>query len=141
MKVFLSHARKDSSLAYKLAEQLRNVGFSVWMPEDHISLGDNWARMIGKALDDAELMVVLLTPKALESDVVRQNIELAIGSRRFERRVFTVFVGLAPQPGKHVPWILLDLPHREVESVRDFVNVAKEVRSLCEKLDARPSRA
>jgi hypothetical protein len=66
---------------------------------------------------------------------------LAISSRKFERRVFTVFVGLAGQADKHVPWILLDLPHRLVESARGFAKVAKEVRSLCDHLDVSHSRA
>ena len=50
MKVFISHARKDASLANQLAERLTRAGFSVWIPEEHISLGDNWAKKIGKAV-------------------------------------------------------------------------------------------
>jgi hypothetical protein len=134
MKVFLSHARKDTRLAYQLAQQLTRAGFSVWLPDEHINPGDNWAKKTGLALDESELMVVLLTPKALESDLVRQDIELAISSRKFEHRLFTVFVGPARQAGKHVPWVLLDLPHRQVESARGFAKVAKEVRSLCANL-------
>ena len=77
MKVFLSHARKDSDLARQLADHLARAGFVVWSPEEEISPGDNWAKKIGKALDDSELMVILLTPKALESDFLRQDIEFA----------------------------------------------------------------
>src|SRR5260370_26858014 len=107
MKVLLSYARKDSDLARQLAERLRRRGFTVWISDQEITPGDNWGTKIGEALDDSELMVILLTPTALESDRVRQDIEFALGSRKYESRVFSVFVGPALEAGKDMPWILL----------------------------------
>ena len=130
MKIFLSHARKDSALARQLADRLTRVGFTVWIADDQIVPGENWAKKIGKALDASELMVVLLTPRALESDSVRQDIEFALSSRKFEGRVFSVFVGSTLEAGKDMPWILLKLPHRQVESAKDFSGVAKEIQTL-----------
>ena len=130
MKVFVSHARKDSLLASQLAEQLSHGGFSVWLPDEHISLGDNWAKKVGKALEDSEFMVVLLTPKALDSDSVRQDIEFALGSRKYEGRVLSVFVGPTTREGKDIPWILLKLPHCRIPSAEGFDEVVKELQSL-----------
>lgn len=130
MKVFLSHARKDDALARKLAERLTRSGFTVWNSEDEIVPGENWATKMGRALDDSDLMVVLLTPGALESDWLRQNIEFALGSSRYEGRVFSVLVGLTDAAGKDVPWILLRLPHRLVDSARSFGDVVKDIRAL-----------
>ena len=131
MKVFLSHARKDVVLAAQLAEQLKDRGyFEVWQAFDQIAPGDNWAKITGKALDDAEMMVVLLTPSALKSDSIRNDIEYALGSRKFEGRLFSVYVGPTLQVGKDVPWILLTLPHRQVESAKEFPEVAAEIRAL-----------
>lgn len=141
MKVFLSHARKDVALARQLAERLARRGFTVWMPEDEIEPGDNWAKKIGKALEDSEFMVILLTPKALESDLLRHDIEFAIMSRKYEGRVFTVFVGSALQAGKDMPWILRKQPHRQVESARKFAEVVKEIESLCAESHMSPSNA
>lgn len=115
MKVFLSHARKDNALAHQLARQLTRGGFTVWLAEEEIAPGDNWAMKAGKALEDSDWMVILLTPAALESDCLRQDIEFALGARKYEGRVFSVFVGPPLQAGKHMPWILLRLPHRLVE--------------------------
>jgi hypothetical protein len=130
MRVFLSYARKDDALARKLAERLSNVGFTVWLAEDEIVPGENWAKKVGKALDASELMVFLLTPGALQSDSVRQDIEFAITARRLEGRVFSVFVGSSRDAAKHVPWILWKLPHRQVESASEFTDVVKEVHGL-----------
>ncbi len=141
MKIFLSHARKDSRLAQQLGNQLGQSGFSVWMPEEEITPGDNWAKKVGKALDDSDLMVILLTPNALQSDGVRQDIEFAIGSQKYAGRVFSVFVGPASQLNKAVPWILLELPHRRVGSAKQFSHVVKEIQAMCAGLDLSHSHA
>lgn len=130
MKVFLSHSRKDGALARQLAERLTHEGFTVWDPEDEIAPGDNWAKKIGKALDEAKVMVILLTPAAFESDALRQDVEFALLSRQFEGRVFSVFVGPTMEAGKDVPWILLKLPHRRIDSAREFGSVVNEIQSL-----------
>jgi hypothetical protein len=130
MKVFLSHARKDGDLARQLADRLARGGFEVWNSQDEVAPGDNWAKKVGAALDDSELMVILLTPGALESDWLRQDIEFALGTKRFEGRVFSVFVGPTLQAGKDMPWILLKLPHHQVESSKDFDAVVKRIRML-----------
>ncbi|MCI0335287.1 MAG: toll/interleukin-1 receptor domain-containing protein [Planctomycetes bacterium] len=129
MKIFLSYARKDIALARELAKQLSRVGFDVWNSDEAIAPGDNWAKKIGKALDDSHLMVILLTPKAMESDWLRQEIEYALGSRKYEGRVFTVFAGPVLEAGKDMPWILLRLPHRQVDH-NDFTDAVSEIRAM-----------
>ena len=127
MKVFLSHARKDEGSARTLRQCLEREGFSVWTPEDHILPGENWAKKMAKGLDQAELMVFLLTPRAFESDSLRRDFEFALGSQKYEGRVFSVLVGPTMQAGKDVPWILLRLPHIQVESIGEFPQAAKEI--------------
>jgi hypothetical protein len=129
MNVFLSHARKDAALARQLAEQLAGAGFRVWNADDEIDFGDNWAKKIGKALESAESMVILLTPKALDSDLLRQDIDFALTSRKFENRLFSVFVGPTMPAGKDMPWILLRLPHQLVKSPDQFRGVVNKIRT------------
>jgi hypothetical protein len=130
MNIFLSHARKDSALARQLAQRLTRGGFNVWLSEEKIEPGDNWAKKMGQALDDSDWMVILLTPAALESDLLRQDIEFALMSRKFERRVFTVFVGPTLEAGKDMPWILMKLPNEQIESPREFADVVKKFKAL-----------
>jgi hypothetical protein len=130
MQIFLNHAQRDGSLARELADRLAKVGLTIWRPEAEIFPGDNWAKKIGKALEESEGMVVLLTPRAADSDWFRENIQFALGSKKFANRVFTVFVGPTLQAGRDVPWILLKLPDafEQVESAKDFGLVAKKIR-------------
>jgi TIR domain len=130
MKVFLSHARKDGALLRQLAEQLTNSGLAVWDPEEEFAPGDSWAKKLGKALDNSEWMLILLTRGALKSEWFRQDIKFALGSKKYEGRVFSVFVGPTLEAGKDVPWILLKLPHRQIKSANDFADVIKEIKAL-----------
>lgn len=139
MNIFLSHARKDAALARQLGERLVAAGFSVWNADEEIELGDNWAKKIGKALENADLMVILFTPKALDSDVLRQDIDFALGSRHFENRVFSVFVGRKPPTGEDMPWILRKLPNSAVESPDEFAKVVRVIRTRY--ADLSPSHA
>jgi hypothetical protein len=130
MKVFLSNARKDDGLARDLRQHLEREGFSVWTLEDDITPGENWAKKVARALDASELMVLLITPRAFDSDVLRQNVEFVIGSEKYADRVFSVFVGPTAEAGKDVPWILLNLPHRQVRSSKDFGEVVKDILQM-----------
>ena len=137
----MSYARKDSALARQLADRLTRGGFTVWNPEEEIAPGDNWAKKIGKALENSEWMVILLTPRALESDWLRQDIEFALGSKKYEGRVFSVYVGPTLEAGKDVPWILLKLPHRQVESAKDFGDIVKDLKALRDRSGMSHSNA
>ena len=133
MKIFLSHAPKDGTLAHQLAELLVQGGFTVWLSEDQINPGDNWAKVTGDALEEAELMVLLLTPSAMKSESLRQNLEFALGSRKFEGRFFSVLVGPTWAVGEDAPWILFKLPHRIVESAKGFNDVIKDIQNLVQE--------
>ena len=130
MRIYLTHSTKDADLAHRLTVRLKRDGLRVWTTQEQIAPGDNWARKIGDALDHSELMLILLTPRATESDRLRQDIEFALGSRKYEGRVFSVFVGPTMEAGKDMPWILLKQPFVQVESSRDFDKVVRGIREL-----------
>ena len=137
MKVFLSHARKDGELARALGAALKHEGFSVWDDELEITPGENWARKVAKALDNSDLMVILLTPGAMGSDSVRQNIEFAISNQKYAHRFFSILVGQRMPAGKNVPWILLKLPHARITSADELPRAVSDIQNLMGKSHAR----
>ena len=141
MNIYLSHAWKDNTLAMHLARSLRAQGFVVWDSEEMIAMGDNWAKKMAKALDQAEFMVFLFTPGALESDRVRADFNYAIGNQKLEQRVFSVYVGPRSKVQEHVPWILLKLPHRQMESARSLGRVVKDIETLCAETELSAANA
>ena len=102
LKVFLSYADRDEKVAQALRIELEKDGFEVWDPVARLTPGDNWALEQGRALKDAEAIVVLLSPAALASDHVKREIDYALGEPRFKGRLIPVVV----RPVKEIPWIL-----------------------------------
>ena len=105
VKVFISHSLKDAASAGKLATVLRAKGFQVTHPDETIAPGENLALKIGRALRDAHSMVVLLSPDAMQSQLVRHEIEHAILSPRFRGRLIPVMLHKTDS----YPWILRKL--------------------------------
>lgn len=105
IKVFLSYAHSDERWARKISEQLDAAGFQVFDPADKLLSGDNWSLEIGKALDAAEAMVVLISPAAILSPWVRREIQYALGSEKYQDRLIPVEV----EPTADFPWVLSHL--------------------------------
>ena len=106
MQVFLSHDKSDGPFVRELAVRLSASGLDVWLDEQHLYPGDNWAMEIGKALQSSRAMVVVLSPSAAKSPWVARDVEFALGSRQYEGRL----IGVVSQPTKNIPWIFEKLP-------------------------------
>src|SRR5215813_11010057 len=109
MRVFISHSSKDTPVARQLARRLSEAGLKVWFPEDEILPGDNWAKKVGQALEESNLMVVLITPHAFESEWLKEEIQYALTAGRYQGRLIPVFFGSESEASSDVPWILRKL--------------------------------
>ena len=91
MKIFLSHSMSDRPLARNIAQGLVDLGFVVWFDEWDLQPGENWAKAVGKALESADAMVVLVTPDSMQT-WQREEIQYALTTPRFEGRLIPVIV-------------------------------------------------
>jgi len=128
MKVFLSYADRDEKIARIIRTELEKGGFQVWDPVTNLAPGDNWALELGKALKDAQAMVVLLSPAALASNNVRREIEYALGEVRLKGRLVPAVI----RPVKEIPWILETLKVVRIDSdpERGSRRVAQELKRI-----------
>ena len=119
MQVFVSYSHSDSPLAARVSEALRKTGLKVWDPEVNLLPGDNWAALVGRALEESDAMVVLLTPNSISSPHVKAEMVYALGSKSYSNRLIPVAVGGREQlPKGEIPWIVrqlrwVDLPNPE----------------------------
>lgn len=135
MKVFISYSERDEPLAKKVAAALEEAGLDTWHYKREIMPGDNWAEKVAQGLKEADAMVVLLTPAALESAFVRWNIDYALTEKAFNKRLIPVFVGKPEEFSQHeIPWILkrlktITLPKhgKNEEQLRQIAQALKEV--------------
>ncbi|MBI4662911.1 MAG: toll/interleukin-1 receptor domain-containing protein [Verrucomicrobia bacterium] len=107
MNVFISHANDGADLARELTRRLRKEGLRVWLAQEEILPGDNWAERISEALNDSQAMVVLVTPEAIRSNHVEWDIGFALGSKAYRHRLLPVLVGDTAQTQfPALPWAL-----------------------------------
>ncbi|GIL12989.1 MAG: hypothetical protein BroJett038_17090 [Chloroflexota bacterium] len=75
--IFLSYSRKDASLMRKVRDHLRAEELSVWTDEGIEPGTPLWDQAIETALANAGCMVVILTPNAINSKGLRDEIHYA----------------------------------------------------------------
>lgn len=133
MRVFISHSRKDTPVARQLARRLSEAGLKVWFPEDEILPGDNWALKVGQALEESDLMVVLVTPHAFESEWLKEETQYALTAEQYKGRLIPVFLGPQSETSSGMPWILRKLnPVRIGGSEEDWQQVVNKVQTFAE---------
>ncbi len=130
MNVFISHAAKDEVLAAQLADALSRAEINVVDPSTIEAPDDNWAGRRSRAVEESDFMVILITPGAIQSEPLVNDIEYAITTRRFRDRLFTVIVGSTVETPGDVPWILWKQPHKQIASSQEFGEVVDEVMGL-----------
>ena len=127
MKVFISHAFTEAKLAKRVADSLKEDGFQVWDAAEMLP-GENWANNIGKALQESEAMIVLLTPESLKPFNVVSDISYAIGEEKYQGRIIPVIVSSLDNLNlEHIPWILKKFPMIFVPNLEQDNQELKEI--------------
>ncbi len=76
---FLSYAREDAEFVLRLAKDLRAGGADVWIDQLDIEPGHRWDRAIEDALAKCPQLLVILSPAAVESTNVMDEVSFALG--------------------------------------------------------------
>ena len=77
---FVSYSRGDERFTLRLAEDLRVRGVTIWVDQLNIRASEHWDRAIECAIRGCCCMVAVLSPRAILSDNVADEISLAIDS-------------------------------------------------------------
>src|SRR6266508_4393337 len=64
--IFVSYSKKDGDLARRVASDLVNSSFRVWI-DLSLQIGDEWEDTIEQKIEEADTMIVLLSRNALNS--------------------------------------------------------------------------
>jgi len=76
--LFFSYARADAEFALKLAKSLRSAGANLWIDQLDLKGGDQWDSIIEQALTKAESLLVILSPAAVDSKNVMDEVSFAL---------------------------------------------------------------
>lgn len=89
-EVFLSHSSRDRKFATEVAEVLRAHGIPVWYSKTHIRGARQWHDAIGRALARCRWFVIVLSPNAVDSMWVKNELLFALNQRRYRDRIAPV---------------------------------------------------
>jgi hypothetical protein len=78
---FLSYCREDSDFAHRLAGDLKAAGSIVWLDFDIVP-GQQWDRAVEEALASSQRMVVVLSPAAVNSTNVMDEVSFALDEKK-----------------------------------------------------------
>jgi ribosomal protein L7/L12 len=81
-KVFISYARKDSDFARRLGQDLRAAGIDIWLDQFDIRAGELWDQAVEKALSGSAAVIVVLTPSAVASRSVLDEVSYAFDENK-----------------------------------------------------------
>jgi len=93
--IFISYAHVDKDIVYPEMMWLKKKIYLIWYDEG-IPPASEWPAEIEKALSDSQLVLVFITPNAIERRMIRDEINYAIDHNKF---LLTVF--LEPTDLKH----------------------------------------
>lgn len=82
VKTFVSYAREDAEFVLQLAADLRQAGVNIWLDQLDIPFGARWDRAVEQALEECPQMLVILSPDAVTSDNVLDEVHHALGLGR-----------------------------------------------------------
>jgi hypothetical protein len=128
-KVFLSYSLHDEREAAVIRDALSERGLDVWWDAE-LPVGKNWAAEVARALDKSDSMVVLVSPTAMKSDLVKRELEHALSSENFRNRIFPVLIKETPPselPGFFTLMQMFDLTRehgKRVKAVADAIKAA-----------------
>lgn len=134
MNVFISHALADRNAAENIASALKAQGLAVTNPVANVAPGENIALRVGKALEQANAIIVLLSPEAVKSEWVQNEIGYALTSPRIGGRVVPVMV----RKTDDVPWILEEL--NIIERQSSFAALSRKILKQIEPAGAKQRR-
>jgi hypothetical protein len=106
--VFISHARKDKSIADAICEKLESARLRCWIPARDIPAGEDWTEATRNAIGSSRVMVLVLSENANAAHHIEREIAHAFYTRRiiipfrvadtFPRRNFLFYIG-------NIPWL------------------------------------
>ena len=102
-RVFISYARENAPLAVQLARDLKANTAEVWLDQLEIRAGQNWPAEVSKALTGCSVFLVLLSPSAIRSAVVNNEIVFAHDEGK---AMIPILLGLDP---RDIPLLLRGL--------------------------------
>lgn len=93
--VFISYASEDGAVAESVCQAIEGAGVSCWIAPRDVRAGDFYADSIVQAINNCELLVLVLSKHSIDSPHVLREIERASSKKR---PIISIHVDSTPLP-------------------------------------------
>lgn len=116
-RIFISYATPDRVFALQLATSIKKLGYAVWVDVAEIGVGDSLVTGINAGLSQAEYLIAVLSPHAVQSAWVNHEWEVKSTEEILRRRTMVLPVIIADCP------IPVSLRHKRFVDFREGYDV------------------
>jgi hypothetical protein len=88
-RVFISHSSSDKSFAERVSTALRNSEINPWIDKEQVLVGDDVLEKLGQGLRTMDLLVFIVSKKALRSRWVDRELKFA-ARREIEEKAILI---------------------------------------------------
>ena len=136
--VFISHSSKDNEFVRKLYTRLTGDGVDCFFDEVSIGWGDNWVRVLERAIDECKFIVFVLSPDFCESKwaEVERTTSLATDPSGLQRKVRPLLL----QECRHLTSFPRFLQQVQLVDVSSEERFEENYRRICSALEPYPRR-
>lgn len=115
-QVFLAHAEEDDTVSDRVRRNLMREGFTVWVSKTDIQTGAEFQTAIDRGIEEADNIVYLLSPDAIQSPYCQHELNYALS---LNKRIIPILVrptdpALVPLALRNLQYI--DLTNNSTES-------------------------
>lgn len=114
MKIFISHSSRDIGIYNELAEGLKQNGYTI-LSVNKVNVGESVIEKIKCALNDADILIAIITENFLNSSWAQAELSSVILSTN-NIRILPVVVG-----DVFVPNFLIQFQYRKVDSAKEII--------------------
>lgn len=80
LRVFLLHARQDEDIVHRLYRRLRKEGADVWLDQEKLLPGQDWAQEIHKAIYRSDIVIACLSKQfGRQGGFRHEELRIALG--------------------------------------------------------------
>lgn len=137
LKVFISYASEDRDKALHYYDMLSREGVSPWIDVKHLLPGQSWEPEISRALGEANVVILLLSPRSVNKrGFVQREANEAIDRLRYKQPTDIYVIPLLLEPCEVPTQIAQRLQYVDLtidgswEQVRAALKVASEQQSI-----------
>ena len=129
--IFLSYISKDSDTMWRIFNDLRAEGLTVWIDQTNLEPGTlAWDRAIEEAIVNSDCLVVVLSPGARKSEWVREELHYA---KTLGKRIFPLLASGEAQDA--IPFGFSTAQWTDIrDDVRYHEGVHKLIDTICKNI-------